>query len=312
MQTSIEKYATMSPGWDSPVIIESHINGIRWKEMTPHLPLTHDEIAEDAIRCLDAGACAVHAHNTNFNLKGEEAFQDYKKSWDKIYKKYPDAVLYGTTCNVALLDENEHGLEHVDILHKNYGIKLGVIDSGVVNAPQGADEEGYLYGLTHGYNYQRLNSQIKMCRRNNMGIIFSVFEPGFMRFGLYYDKKGMLPKGSSIDLYLIGDYGLVSMEPVNTAGAPATLDSLYFYMSMMEESKLPWFLSIWGSGSEVEIPLMRRAIELGGHLKVGLEMHYDPVHKPTNLELLEQAQKIAREVGRPIATPDQAKEILGI
>lgn len=312
MKTGSEKYATMGPKWDSPIIIESHINGIRVKEMNPNLPITHDEIADDAIRCLDAGACAVHAHNTNYDLKGEDAFQDYKKSWDKIYKKYPNASLYGTTCNVALLDESEHGLEHVDILHKNYGLKLCVIDSGVVNAPQGADEEGYLYGLTHGYNYKRMNDQVRMCRRDNMGIIFSVFEPGFMRYALYYDKKGMLPKGSSIDLYLIGDYGLVSMEPVNTAGAPATLDSLYFYLSMMEGSKLPWFLSIWGAGSEAEIPLMRRAIELGGHLKVGLEMHYDSVHKPTNLELLKQAQQIAREVGRPIATPDQAKEILGL
>lgn len=312
MKNTLIDYAAMEPKWDSPVIIESHINGIRGKEMTPHLPVTHDEIAEEGIRCLDAGACAVHAHNTNYNLKGEDAFQDYKKSWDKIYAKYPDAVLYGTTCNVALLNENEHGLEHAELLHKNYGCKLCVIDSGVVNAPQGADADGYLYGLSHGYNYQRLNDQVKMCRRNDMGIIFSVFEPGFMRYALYYDKMGMLPKGSSLDLYLIGDYGLVSMEPVNTAGVPATLESLYFYMNMMEGSKLPWFLSIWGAGSEAEIPLMRRAIELGGHIKVGLEMHYDPVDKPTNLELLQQAQKIAREVGRPIATPNQAKEILGI
>lgn len=312
MQNTFKDYATMAPKWNSPVIIESHINGIRVKEMTPNLPVTHDEIVEEGIRCLDAGACAMHAHNTNYNLKGEEAFQDYKKSWDKIFEKYPDAILYGTTCNVALLGEDEHGLEHAELLHKNYGCKLCVIDSGVDNIALGADTEGFPYGVTHGYNFSRLNKQLQMCRRNDMGVIFSVFEPGFMRIGLYYEKKGMLPKGSSLDLYLMGDYGLASMEPVNTAGVPATLESLYFYMNMMEGSKLPWFLSIWGAGSEAEIPLMRRAIELGGHLKVGLEMHYDPTDKPTNLELLQQAQKIAREVGRPIATPSQAKEILGI
>jgi len=45
---------------------------------------------------------------------------------------------------------------------------------------------------------------------------------------------------------------------------------------------------------------------------IGLEMHWDPVHKPTNVELLKQAQKIAKEVGRPIATRDDALKIYGL
>jgi len=312
MASKLQKYESMAPKWDSPVIIESHINGIRVKEMSPNLPITHEEISEEAIRCLDAGACAVHTHNTNYDLKGEAAFQDYKKSWDKVLEKYPQAIMYGTTCSVGLLEEDEHGLEHADILYQNYGGKLGVIDNGVINLGQGTDDDGYLFGVTHGYNFKRLKGQMEMCKRNGMGIIFSVFEPGFMRLALLYEKKGMLPEGSSLDLYLMGDYGLISMDPVNTGGVPATLESLYYYLYMMEGSKLPWFVSIWGAGSEAEIPLMRRTIELGGHLKVGLEMHYDPVHKPTNLDLLKQAQQIAKEVGRPIATPLQAKEIYGI
>lgn len=312
MATTFEKYANMEPHWDTPVIIESHINGIRVKEMTPHLPLTHDEIAADAIACLDAGASAVHLHNTNFNLRGYEAFLDYKKTWDQIYAKYPDAILYGTTCNVDLLAPDEFGLEHVAYLHDAYKIEQCVIDSGILNAPSGEDEEGYLYGITHGYNLDRLNRQLKMCRERNMGVIFSVFEPGFMRYALHYYKKGMLPKGSSLDLYLIGDYGVISMEPVNTAGAPATMDSLYYYLSMMEGCDLPWFLDVWGAGTEIETPILKRAIELGGHIKVGLEMHYDPVDKPTNVEILKRAQELAREVGRPIATTEQEREILGL
>lgn len=312
MTTRLDRYADRAPGWDTPVMIESHINGVRVKEMNPHLPMTHEEIAEDAIRCLDAGACAVHAHNTNYDLKGEAAFQDYKKSWDSIFAKHPEAVLYGTTCTVGLLEEHEHGLEHVEIIHQRYGSKLGVVDAGILNLAQGTDESGDLFGVAHGYNLRRLNQQVHMLRRNDMGVIFSVIEPGFLRLALHYEKRGILPRGSSLDFYLMGDYGMVSMEPANTAGVPATLESLYFYLDMMEGSKLPWFLSVWGAGSEAEIPLIRRAIELGGHIKAGLELHYDPVDKPTNLGLLQQAQQIAREVGRPLATPAEAKQILGI
>jgi len=57
---------------------------------------------------------------------------------------------------------------------------------------------------------------------------------------------------------------------------------------------------------------MRRVAELGGHLKVGLESHFDPGRKPTNLELLAEAQEIARLAGRPVATPSQAAAILGL
>jgi 3-keto-5-aminohexanoate cleavage enzyme len=51
MATALDKYADMEPGWSYPVIIEPHVNGVRSKEMNPNTPITHDEIAEDAIRC---------------------------------------------------------------------------------------------------------------------------------------------------------------------------------------------------------------------------------------------------------------------
>lgn len=309
--TAFSKYENMAPKWDTPVIIEAHINGARTKAMNPNLPVGHDELVAEAIKCFDAGACAVHAHNTNYSLKGEAAADDYLKTWDRVFEKYPDGVMYGSTCAVGMLTPEEHGLEHVGILHDKRKIKLCVIDNGVVNLGRTIDDEGYISGLTHGYGYDRLNAQVKMCREKGMGIIFSVFEPGFMRLALHYEKRGLLPKGSTLDLYLMGDYGLISMDGANTAGMPASLETLYYYMYMMEESRMPWFVSIWGAPSEDEIPIMRRVIELGGHLKVGLEMHFDPNKKPTNLELLKQAQDIAKDVGRPIAARGELLKIYG-
>jgi 3-keto-5-aminohexanoate cleavage enzyme len=83
---------------------------------------------------------------------------------------------------------------------------------------------------------------------------------------------------------------------------------------MIEECKikLPWCISIWGEGGLDTRPIIKRAIELGGHIKTGLELHYDPGRKPTNLQLLQEAQEIAREVGRPLATQQQAKAIYAI
>ena len=58
--------------------------------------------------------------------------------------------------------------------------------------------------------------------------------------------------------------------------------------------------------------IIRRAIELGGHIKTGLELFYDPDRNPSNLELLQQAQEIAKDVGRPIATQDEARALYNI
>ncbi|MGQ4615888.1 3-keto-5-aminohexanoate cleavage protein [Nocardia sp. R7R-8] len=45
------------------------------------------------------------------------------------------------------------------------------------------------------------------------------------------------------------------------------------------------------------------------HQKTGLELFYDPARNPTNVELLQQVQQIAREVGRPIATQNDARAL---
>ena len=58
-------------------------------------------------------------------------------------------------------------------------------------------------------------------------------------------------------------------------------------------------------------PLPRLALELGGHLHVGIEEFYDPDRSPTNEELLAEAVALCQEVGRPIATCAEAAEMLG-
>jgi uncharacterized protein (DUF849 family) len=57
--------------------------------MNPNTPITYDEIAEDAIRCWEAGAGAIHAHNTSFDLLGENAYKDYMRTWEKVLAKHP-------------------------------------------------------------------------------------------------------------------------------------------------------------------------------------------------------------------------------
>ena len=57
----------------TPVMIEVAVNGVTTKERNPHVPSTPEEIAADAIRCIDAGASIVHIHNPAMRLSTADA-----------------------------------------------------------------------------------------------------------------------------------------------------------------------------------------------------------------------------------------------
>jgi len=298
-------------------MIEAHINGVRSKMYSPLIPTEHGEIAEEALRCWEAGATAIHAHNTDITLHGRAAADDYLRSWRSVLEKYPEIFWYCTGSALDPSDQTACGLEHAEILAREAGMQVCVVDPGSVNLPLAADADGNLIGIPYNNDNAVINRQVALCERNGLGCVWGVYETGYLRTALHYIRCGRSPKGSSIDLYFIGDYGLTSMQPVNTAGAPATVESLYYYLDIIDRAgvKLPWFISVWGAGSQLEgehYELIRRAIELGGHIKTGLEMHFDPNDKPSNTELLGQIRDIAGDVGRPVATQAEARVLYGL
>lgn len=233
------------------------------------------------------------------------------KAWDRILKARPDMTWYPTTCNNLACTEDQHGLEHVEFLRKHANVKIACVDPGIDLFAATVDAGGHIVGREYGWNYKRIAGQVDFCLKNDISMIWGIYEPGYVRVAMHYINRGMSTRGSFWDFYLTGPYGLTSTLPIGTCGMPPTLESLYYYLNMIEAAKvkLPWCISIWGEGGMDTKPLIRRAIELGGHIKTGLELHYDPDRNPSNLDLLREVQEIAREVGRPLATQQQAREI---
>ena len=80
---------------------------------------------------------------------------------------------------------------------------------------------------------------------------------------------------------------------------------------MLDGVDLPWSVSVWG-GDLLKWPVARIALERGGHLHIGIEDHFDPERTPTNQELFEETKALCEEVGRPIATGEQTRQILDL
>ncbi len=145
----------------------------------------------------------------------------------------------------------------------------------------------------------------------SLGPSIAIFEPGFLRHALAYHQAGRLPPGSLLKFYMGGDYGYMGQGHKGVSfGLPATPWGLDVYLELLGDCGLPWSVGVLG-GDVFEHGLARHALELGGHLHVGLE-DYMGSDKPTNEEIVACAVALCEEVEVPVATTEQAAQILGL
>jgi uncharacterized protein (DUF849 family) len=287
---------------DTPVIIESAINGGSSKRRNPNVPREPSEIIEDT----DAGAAIIHAHNSNYQLTGRAAADDYLAAWRVILEKRPGTLWYPTLSGGRDVHEV---LQHIEIIAGEVPLRIGVVDPGSTNIGR-PDEEGLPIGVVYRNSYEDIQTSFAFCEQHKLGPSLAIYEPGFMQTTLAYFRAGKLPPGAMVKFYFGGEYGMFGKGPGVTFGLPPTENALLAYLDMIEGTGLPWSVSVWG-GDLLETPIARLALERGGHLHVGLEEH-SGTRKPTNEDLVREAVELARTVGRPIATPAEAANLLDL
>jgi uncharacterized protein (DUF849 family) len=185
-----------------------------------------------------------------------------------------------------------------------------VLDPGSTNLGS-PDADGLPVGGVYANSYDDIRRTFEVLDRWRLGPALAIYEPGFLRTVLAYHSAGRLPAGSMVKLYFGDEWGMSARGRGVTFGLAPTRHALLAYLDLLEGTGLPWSVSVWG-GDLMSTPLPRLALERGGHLHVGLEEHFSPDHKPTNLELVEQAVSLAEECGRPIATRDDVIRLLAL
>jgi len=291
----------------APVIIEAAINGETRPERNPHVPRTAEEITADVFHCLDAGAAIIHAHNGDIAKAGRAAADLYLAAWRPILAERPDTLWYPTLAGGL---EAEERLAHIDLIAAEVDLKLGLCDPGSTNigAP---DADGLPVGMVYANSYEDTRKALDQCERLRIGPSLAIYEPGWLRTVLAFHGRGRLPAGAMVKLYFGGDYGLFATTPGVSFGLAPTVNALLAYLDLLEGTELPWSVSVWG-GDLFDTPIARRALELGGHLHVGLEEHFHPERKPTNEEIVRQAVALAAEVGRPVASVAETAALLSL
>jgi uncharacterized protein (DUF849 family) len=292
---------------EAPVVIEAAINGGTTKDRNPHVPLTPAEIRADAEASLDAGATIIHAHNHDIRLRGEPAARAYLDAWAPLLAERPDALWYPTLC---VAPDPAAKLEHVRLIAEAVPLNMAAVDPGSTNlGSPGAD--GLPEGGVYANSYDDVRQAFDICATHGFGPQLAIYEPGFLQCVLTYHRAGCLPAGAMVKLYFGGEWGMWARAPGVTFGLPPTRNALLAYLDMLEGTGLPWSVSVWG-GDLMSTPVARLALERGGHLHVGLEEHFDPERKPTNVELVQEAVALVEAVGRPLATNTDAIRLLAL
>jgi len=246
------------------VILEVAISGSTTKKINPAVPETAAELADEAIKCLDAGATIVHAHTNKPSENVAEAVQAYVDAFTPVRKKHPYAILYPTAnFNPAVYHKNrtvwppeiqsghyrplaEAGLANMILLD------TGVVPLAVYDKNGLIPEKGFWwYGFWPGDN----QIVIDTCNDFGCGTSISVFEPGWMKNVVAMARAGTLPRGSKLNIYF-ADYGFAGM-------APPIPEALQLYLHMIEGLDLKWSVGLVAHDI-MDTPLARMALERGG------------------------------------------------
>ena len=283
----------------APVIIEAAINGATSKETNPHVPRSPEEITQDALACLEAGASIIHNHIDLVGVSEEEAAGRYLEGWRPVLAARPDALLYPTAHFGRTIN-----YEHLVPLGESGLLRMGLTDPGSLNLGRPDDHGIPTGGLVYSNSFDAIARAFEICRDQQLGPNMAIYEPGFLRAVLAWWRAGRLPAGAMIKLYLSTEKGVTG----TAFGLPPTITALEAYLELLDGCDLPWAVSVVG-GDLASSEVARAALQRGGHLHLGLEF-YAGDRTPTNVELVTEAVALCEQAGRPVASPDVAAEIL--
>ena len=282
-----------------PVIIEAAINGITQKAANPNVPRTTEEISADTLACLAAGASIIHNHVA---VSGDprEVADEYLACWAPVLAERPDALVYPTANAIdGVLD-----LDHLALLAESGKMRVSLCDPGSLNLGR-VDDSGLPTGaFVYANSFDSIDAQLSRAAADRVGPSLAIYEPGFLRATLAWWKAGRLPAGTMIKFYLSTDRGYMGAP----FGLPPTRLALDAYLEALGDCPVPWAVSVVG-GDVVETGLAEYAVELGGHIHLGLEF-YAGERTPTNVELIDEAVAVCEKLGAAVATSADAADIL--
>lgn len=285
------------------IIIKACLNGARGREQNPNVPWTPAEVAAEAKRCSDAGASIVH-----FHARTPQGGTSYDPAWyseaDQQIRAQTNLVLNHTTARMpdASIEQVLRYLretpEPVDMISLNTG-------NIVFNTPLAG---GTRRTIAIPNSYDDIRQTILTCRERGIVPEPAVLDTGFLTNVATLVQDGLLP----IPRYLLVEFSGRFGDGFQIM--PGTARS-YFYMTACVRDLFPQAFWIAHGIEDSVFTIASLAIATGAHVRVGFEDRatlVDGSLAKSSADFVAWAVQVARAHGREPATPQEARQMIGL
>lgn len=297
------------------VIITCAVTGsIHTPTMSPYLPVTPDEIADQAVEAAEAGASILHLHARNPKTGQPTADPDVFMQFLPKIKQRCDAVINITTGGSSLMTIEERLAAPTLAEPEMASLNMGSMNFGLFPMKKRYENWQYdwepkLLDATKETVFQNTFANIErifetLGKGCGTRFEFECYDVGHIQTLAFYLREGLVTEPVFVQ-FVLGVLGGIDASPENLMHMKATADRLLgsnYRFSVLCAGRL-------------QIPLATIGAILGGNVRVGLEdslLIGKGQLATSNAEQVRKIRRIIEELGHEIATPAEAREMLAL
>jgi uncharacterized protein (DUF849 family) len=302
---------------DKLIITAALTGAITIPTQTEKLPFTPDNLVSDAVACVKAGASAVHVHARNPETGQPSSEPDLFAPILSGIKKSGVDMIVGTTTGGGMGMLPKDRLRVVPRYKPELAsFNLGSMNFSIHPVARRFKPEDYRYEWEQAYaegtkdfifrnTFGDMEIFAKTMEENNTKPEFEAYEVGHLYNLRFLLKEGLVKPPFWIQ-FVLGVLGGLAANPEDLMMMKQTADRLF------GAENYRW--SVIGVGYPQEFNMAAMAIMMGGHVRVGLEDNIFVGRRQlgTNPQLVEKVVRLAKEFDREIATPEEARAMLGL
>lgn len=281
-------------------VLTCALTGVLTDPQQHHVPVTPEEMAKEARRARDAGASIVHVH-----IRSQEPGMGRLPSWDpEDAKRVCDAIVAEVPELIINLSTGIVGPDASGPMACLARVKpeMAALNAGSLNYLKLRSNNDWAWPpMLFDNPVEKIEAFEKVMKANGIVPECECFDTGILRSVAMFAKRQMVPNPPHVSLVM----GVESGMPNKPSWLP-----------LLIEEMLPgthW--QVVAIGRQEVWPLHRRTAELGGDLRTGLEDTFylpDGSKATSNGQLIDALAKVATEAGRAVASPAEARHLLGL
>jgi uncharacterized protein (DUF849 family) len=296
------------------VIITCAVTGsIHTPSMSPHLPVTASEIAEAAIGAAEAGAAIVHLHARDPKDGRPDQSLEAFEPFLKVIKQRSNVAVNITTGGASTMTIEERVKPAAHFAPEVASLNMGTMNFGLYPMLERFKtfkhdwERPYLENSRKGMfknTFADIEYILTTCAENGTRFEVECYDIGHLYTLAHFAERGIIKPPFFVQS-VFGILGGIGQHPEDIMHMKRTADRLF-------GDQYRW--SVLGAGRN-QMSIAGMAATMGGNVRVGLEDSLwigKGQFAKSNAEQVTKVRQIIEGLGLEIATPDDAREILGL